>query len=421
MSAISDALHAFVLDDFSHDFGAPSLVVREDDEWKKVWEAGSELWLDTGDMNAASDLWNTAFRALTTNNTLLNKEIQKGLYDALAVQAAAVIKEAAPDISDEELVLEVAFALNAYHGLRLVETFDAHVSVELHTDLAGDVSRTVDYGERFFAICPQRFIVKVPLTPAGLLGARTLVDVGVPINFTLGFSARQNYVAALLAQPTYLNVFLGRLNAFVADAGLGDGKNVGEKTVLAAQRAVRALREDGRSPSRLIGASIRSGAQIADITGVDVLTMPPAAAAEYREHPPARPASQMGRDPDVELADGVRLNDFNGQSLWDIPDDLKASTEAILTRDVKSLTPDTVQTHFADAGHADLFPAWTDADIARVATDGKIPDYTHWKDRLAAAEIGLDALMNLSALQSFTSDQRALDDRIRGLLQIPAA
>ena len=127
-------------------------------------------------------MWNEEFQALTTNNTLLNREIQKGLYDRLVGEAVAVIRAASPSLSEQDLILEIAFALNAYHGLRLVEQFDAYVSVELHTNLAHDVEATVAYGKRFFAICPDRFIIKVPLTPAALLGARRLIHAGIPIN-----------------------------------------------------------------------------------------------------------------------------------------------------------------------------------------------------------------------------------------------
>ena len=47
----------------------------------------------------------------------------------------------------------------------------------------------------------------------------------VPVNLTLGFSARQNVLTSVFARPTYCNVFLGRLNSVVADHGLGDGRN----------------------------------------------------------------------------------------------------------------------------------------------------------------------------------------------------
>ena len=89
--------------------------------WARLREVGTEPWLDTGDMDEASRMWSNEFTALTTNNTLLNKEIQKGIYDAWIPEAAAAVKADRPEISEQDLVLEIAFALNARHGLRLVE------------------------------------------------------------------------------------------------------------------------------------------------------------------------------------------------------------------------------------------------------------------------------------------------------------
>ena len=242
MNAIASRVHELVREGFDHEFGKPRVPMKADAHWRAIRDVGTTLWLDTGDMEEATRLWVAEFEALTTNNTLLNKEVQKGIYDGLVGKAAAAIREVAPDLEQPELLLEVAFVLNAYHGLRLVEQFDAHVSVELHTDLAHDVERTVAYGKRYYDICPERFYVKVPLTPAGYLGARKLAECGVPINFTLGFSARHNYVAALLSRPSYVNVFMGRLNAFVSDSGLGDGRNMGEKATLYTQRVLVGLR-----------------------------------------------------------------------------------------------------------------------------------------------------------------------------------
>jgi hypothetical protein len=138
------------------------------------------------------------------------------------------------------------------------------------------------------------------------------------------FSARHNFVAALLTKPKFCNVFMGRLNSFVADSKFGSGDNVGEKATLATQRELLALRKAGRSETNLIGASVRTGAQIGDLAGVDVKT---------------------------------------------------------------------------------------------ATKDGKIPVYATWKNRLASGQIGLDALMNLSARQSFVTDQTALDDRIRSMVK----
>src|SRR6185369_10212980 len=120
--------------------------------WKAMVDAGSALWLDTGDLEAISKVWTRELSALTTNNTLLNKEVQKGLYDELVPRAARVLREADPGISTERLVAEIAFILNAVHGLKLVSAFDAYVSVELHTRVALDEEASYQYGKRFQAI-----------------------------------------------------------------------------------------------------------------------------------------------------------------------------------------------------------------------------------------------------------------------------
>jgi transaldolase len=420
MSNLANVVSDLVRQGFDHTFGQADHAAAPDPVWRKIRDAGSTLWLDTGDIEAARAIWNEEFEALTTNNTLLNNEIQKGLYDDLVTEAADRIRAASPDIDDKSLVLEIAFVLNAFHGLRLVETFDARVSVELHTDLADDVERSVDYGKRYFSICPERFIVKVPLTAAGLLAARKLVQAGVPINFTLGFSVRQNYLAALLTQPDYVNVFLGRLNSFVADHELGTGEWVGEKVTLATQRALAALRESGRSSTQLIAASIRSGQQVGDLAGVDVHTIPPKAASEYRDAPASNPVSRVDQDPDVPLSEGVTPELFNAASLWDLPDAFVRAVDDLLAKSLDDIGPVELQAHFEDSGIHGFLPAWSGDEQATIRADGKIPVLARWQERLVDGSLGLDALMNMSALQAFTADQEKLDARIRSLL-VPAA
>ena len=75
---------------------------------------GTELWLDTGDMEEAEANWSAEMSALTTNNTLLNNEIQKGIYDIFITEAKSIVR----DLPPEERVKEIAFILNARHGLQ---------------------------------------------------------------------------------------------------------------------------------------------------------------------------------------------------------------------------------------------------------------------------------------------------------------
>ena len=87
--------------------------------WAAVARTGTALWLDTGDIDAAKALWTREFLALTTNNTLLNKEVQKGIYDELVPDAAALLRGVDTAMPDSALVMEIAFLLNAVHGLKL--------------------------------------------------------------------------------------------------------------------------------------------------------------------------------------------------------------------------------------------------------------------------------------------------------------
>src|SRR5205823_13646217 len=122
---------------------------------------------------------------------------------------------------------------------------------------------------------------------------------GVPVNYTLGFSARQNYLAARFSHPQFVNVFMGRLNAFVVDNKLGDGEHVGEKATLASQRAILKLRAHNPDGSRQIGASMRTAEQLYDLAGLDVFTMPTAVARDFYQQMRDQPrelTSQVERD-----------------------------------------------------------------------------------------------------------------------------
>jgi transaldolase len=115
----------FLRKDFKPRFGAVKTELPTSPLWRRLRELGTDLWLDTGSIAETEPLWTREFSALTTNNTLLNKEIQTGRYDGLIACAAAMLV-AHRDLSDKDRMLELAFILNAYHGLRLVERFDAY-------------------------------------------------------------------------------------------------------------------------------------------------------------------------------------------------------------------------------------------------------------------------------------------------------
>jgi transaldolase len=376
---------------------------------------GTQLWLDTGSLSESAALWTRRFSALTTNNTLLNREVQSGQYDGLIAEAAKLLAGA----DERTRRLEIAFILNARHGLRLVETYDALVSVEEHTLLADDVTAAVDHARRYHALCPQRFIVKIPMTPAGLLATRRIAAEGIPVNHTLGFSARQNYAAARIAGPKYVNVFLGRLNSFVADNALGDGTNVGERATLASQAALRDLRRTRNTPTLQIGASFRGGGQVRDLAGIDVMTMPPKVAGEFLALglAPRQIVDRTAERYVPPLAEGVDPKAVGLHTLWEIDATLVACLDALEGENLDAFSPVDLLAFFAEHGCGDVLVDWSDEQIATSAAEGKIPRLENWREALSEGAIGLDALMNLAGLNSFRADQQAMDNRVEGVLK----
>lgn len=419
---LAGEIFQFVRQDFHPHFGELEGKFPSNGTWRRLNELGTELWFDTGDLGGAEKLWTQEFAALTTNNTLLNKEVQTGFYDDFIVQASRIL-DAYPDLDDRRRRLEMAFILNARHALRLVEKFDAYVSVEEHTDLAVDADEAVAYALRYHEICPERFIIKIPFTPAGLLATRRLTDRKIPVNHTLGFSARQNYVITRLSNPDYVNVFLGRLNSFVADNGLGSGKLIGEKATLASQAVVRDVRKRYGTKSRQIGASFRSGEQVRDLAGIDVMTMPLKVAAEFLDlkTPASEITDKTGMQYAVELNPGIDPAKLRLETLWAVDEKLVHCVDALEHENLEAFTPDDLVNFFNEHGCGDVLVKWTSDEMSRSRNEGKIPKLENWRRDLESGRIGLDSLMNLAGLNSFIVDQQAMDDRVKDVLaQQPA-
>ena len=409
---LSRRVREFVLDGFHPHFGERTKEFPSRSVWGRLRELGTELWLDTGDIAQIRGLWTREFTALTTNNTLLSAEVRKGAYDEFIREAWRLLE--APPLSEQERKLEMAFILNARHGLRLVELFDAYVSVELHTELSRDLARTVQYARRYHEICPRRFIVKIPFSPEGVLATRRVSDLGIPVNHTLGFSARQNYVIARIGRPAFVNVFLGRLNSFVADNSLGSGAYVGERATLASQAQIAELRDRRRLPTRQIAASMRGGRQVIDLAGVDVMTMPPKAAKQFVDERVelADLDNRTGRHYEIGLDDQASLNEAGLKTLWELLPREIACLDKLETEDLPRMTGEELAAFFERHGCGDIFVRWNEQQIRTSAEEGKIPRLDNWRDELRSGRIGLDALMNLAGWNSFDADQREMDRHV---------
>ncbi|MBF0273923.1 MAG: transaldolase family protein [Nitrospinae bacterium] len=400
---LSKVTHRLALEGFK---GSGAKKYGNNDICQKLRETGSNLWMDTGNKEAAEEVWTDEFSALTTNNTLANQVVQTGIMDEEIKKTVSVLRNTFPGIDDETLAIEIGFVINCKIALRLIENFGVKVSVELHPHFARDIENTLAYARRYIAVCPEYFIIKIPLTPEGYLAVRKLTAEGIPINFTLGFSARQNYLAAALSNPDYVNVFLGRLNSVVADNGLGNGDNVGEKVTWATQNSLNQLKKSNNNiHTKLIAASIRGGEQVFKLAGIDCQTIPPAA---------AQSALQSGKKLD-EIVKGETLvgevgmnNPAQFEPLWTICDKFKNFIEELSNEFLDGYTGNDL-INFCEKKEIDLFHRYTAEELMEIKADGKIPKLSKWEGSVA-----LDDLMTYSALLSFVTDQEALDNRIKG-------
>jgi transaldolase len=384
------------------------VTAKKDPFWESLRNTGTELWLDTGDMDEAEANWSAEMSSLTTNNTLLNNEIQKGIYDVFISEAKSIVR----DLPSEERIKEIAFILNARHALRLASKFGGYVSVELHTDTAYDIKAIQHYGKRFHEVCPEQFIVKVPYTAEGLIGARLLKDSGVKVNFTLDFSARQNILVTSLARPDYVNVFLGRIGAYMINNNLGDGSGAGEMAVISSQNWVTALSAKNPWQTKLIAASLRNPGQLELLAGTDVYTIPPKVAAAGRKELSGKFTSRTHENYDISLYDSAK--DARIENFWEVNDKVLGLAER-LASGVPSTGTELI--HIAhEEGCGDMFPSLTE-EKGFIASDGKIPLHARWEKKISEGKIAPDTLLTLAGLASFSSDQKMLDKRIRDIIE----
>jgi transaldolase len=382
---------------------------KSDPFWESLINTGTELWLDTGDMEEAEANWSAEMSALTTNNSLLNNEIQKGIYDIFISEAKSVVR----DLPQEERVKEIAFILNARHALRLASKFGGYVSVELHTDTAHDIKAIQSYGKRFHDICPEQFIVKVPYTAEGLIGARLLKDSGVKINFTLGFSARENVLVTRVARPDYVNVFLGRIGAYMINNKLGDGSGAGERAVISSQNWVTGLSAENPWQTKQIAASLRNHNQLELLAGTDVFTMPPKVAASGRKELSGKFSSRTHENYDVSIFDSAK--DAKIEKFWEVDNKVLNLAEK-LVRKIPASGSELI--HMAhEAGCEDMFPSLTKEEKGFITSDGKIPVHSRWEKKIQESKIAPDTLLTLAGLASFTADQQMLDNRIKSIIE----
>ena len=118
MTTVSRKLEDVIHEIACMELGDEQPAFQSDPVMARFKESGTELWVDTGDLEKAQSIWKSDFTALTTNNTLANQVVQTGVMDEVIGQTVTRLKEVAPDLSKEEQVMEIA---NKIAGFSLSE------------------------------------------------------------------------------------------------------------------------------------------------------------------------------------------------------------------------------------------------------------------------------------------------------------
>jgi transaldolase len=144
------------------------------------------------------------------------------------------------------------------------------------------------------------------------------------------------------------------------------------------------------------------------------MTIPVGAASDARARLSGKWESRVGRTYGVRLAPGVDERKLRLSVLWDVTE-----KEKELGRSLNANPPHTADELVARArrlGAGDMFMQLGPGEADQIAREGKIPKHASWAQRIAAGDTAADTLLNLAGLASFAADQKALDDRVRGLV-----
>ncbi len=144
---------------------------------------------------------------------------------------------------------------------------------EVQVQTWGETPETLfERGQHLAAMNPA-VVVKVPITQAGTTAAAQLVQAGVRVTLTGIYAVPQVLIGAAIGAE-YVAPYLGRIN---------DSGHDGRRMVAQMQQALKGV----QSPTRVLTASIRDVADIAELATaeVDTFTFSSAIAAQFFDVP----------------------------------------------------------------------------------------------------------------------------------------
>jgi len=119
---------------------------------------------------------------------------------------------------------------------------------------------------------------------------------------------------------------------------------------------------------------------------------------------------------DIELKEGVDAGSIRLDTLWSISDRLRKTVDALEKENLDQFSPEQLTSFFSAQACGDVLYKWDEDQMEISQAEGKIPQIDNWRQGLGGRHIGVDSLMNLGGLNSFSADQQAMDDRVQQVL-----
>lgn len=153
--------------------------------------------------------------------------------------------------------------------LEICELVPGRVNAEV---IATDTRGIITEGREFHKL-HEKIVVKIPLTKEGIRAGNALCNEGVPVNFTLCFSANQALLAAKVG-ASYITPFVGRLDY----AG-----QYGMELV----QQIRTIIDNYSFKMEIVVGSVRHPTHVLEsaLAGADIATMPYATMESLFNHP----------------------------------------------------------------------------------------------------------------------------------------
>ena len=146
---------------------------------------------------------------------------------------------------------------------------DGPISVEV---LAIDAKGMVKEAEKYLE-WGGNIVIKIPMTPEGMIAVKVLNKKGIKTNVTLVFSAMQALIVAK-AGATYVSPFVGRID----DIG-----HYGMEVI----SQIREIYDNYGYETKILAASLRHPTHVLEsaLVGSDVVTVPPGTLEKLFNHP----------------------------------------------------------------------------------------------------------------------------------------